>query len=78
MWTVPLDGSSNIILSTIEKGGGLADYCLWEGVCLESDCIREKDSPISKYQKGGTRHWFLCLIFLTKGEFYCSICNENF
>ena len=42
IWAVPLDGSSNIILSTIEKGGGLADYCLWEGVYLESDCIREK------------------------------------
>ena len=28
--------------------------------------------------KGGTRHGFLCLIFLTKGELSCSICNENF
>ena len=51
IWTVPYDGSSNIILSTIEKRGGLADYGLWERVYLESDCIREKDSPMSKISK---------------------------
>ena len=35
---------------------------------MESDCIREKDPPISKYQKGETRHGFLCLIFSSQKE----------
>ena len=47
-WAVPLDGSSNIILSTIEK-----------------------------YQRGNSA-WVSLPHVLTKGELYCSICNENF
>ena len=34
-----------------KKGGGLADYCLWERVYLESDCIREKSHRCRKISK---------------------------
>ena len=49
-----------------KKGVGWSTIVCGKGVRLESDCIREKDPPISKYQKGETRHGFLCLIFLQK------------
>ena len=34
-----------------KKGGGLADYCLWERVYLEIDCIREKIHRCRKISK---------------------------
>ena len=39
-------------LITIEKGVGWSTIVCGKGVRLESDCIREKDPPISKYQRG--------------------------
>ena len=64
-------------LITIEKGVGWSTIVCGKGVRLESDCIREKDPPISKYQRGNSA-WVSLPDFSIKGEPYCSICNENF